>query len=74
MSNALNDELTNNFRALKREAAQAAQNGVGKIKTGKDPLDFTLYCLLGLELMKLGGNDAIFAHTLMIFCWNLLCL
>jgi hypothetical protein len=48
-------------------------DGNGRIKIGKEALDFGLYRFLAKQMLKSGSKDNIFAHTFMILCWNLMC-
>ena len=73
MSESLQSELKNHFRGLKRTTTKTVAEGGGRIKTGKDALDFGLYKFLCLEFLKSSRPDFIFAHCFMIFCWNLMC-
>jgi hypothetical protein len=73
MSESLQSELKNHFRGLKRTTTKTVAEGGGRIKTGKDALDFGLYKFLCLEFLKSPRPDFIFAHCFMIFCWNLMC-
>ncbi|KAG9416776.1 hypothetical protein AC1031_001159 [Aphanomyces cochlioides] len=54
MSTALEKELTNYFKGLKRTIAQNTSRGLDPIKVGKDPLSFEFYQFLSEQL--LGGD------------------
>jgi hypothetical protein len=73
MTKALEVELKNHFKGLKRKAVIEISNGNGKIKVGKDAMQFSLYQVLGKELLKHHTNDFVFGHTFMVLCWNLMC-
>lgn len=63
------------LKGLKRQVADKKSRGRGKVKEGKDPLDFSLYQKLARLIIQEQGNDrgAIFAHTFLVFAWNLMC-
>ncbi|KAG7346961.1 hypothetical protein IV203_006030 [Nitzschia inconspicua] len=64
----LQSELKTHFRGLQRTKTQALANGEGRVKIGKDALEFAL-CLL---LMKSAKPDYVFTHCFMTYCWNLM--
>jgi len=72
MSTELQSELSNHYKGLKRTVASAIAAGGGKIKSGKDPLAFSLYLFLGLELLVMDSRESVFARTFMILAWNLI--
>lgn len=65
------------FCGLGKLIAKQTQAGMGKIQTGKEPLDFGLYCFLcenlinGTYMDRIGNT--IFAHLFMTVTWNLMC-
>ena len=72
MSTELESELKNHYKGLKRKVASDIAAGGGQIKVGKDPLSFSLFRFLGLELLKLACRESVFAHAFMILAWNLM--
>ncbi|KAG7351570.1 hypothetical protein IV203_010930 [Nitzschia inconspicua] len=64
----LQSELKTHFRGLQRTKTQALANGEGRVKIGKDALEFALYLLL----MKSAKPDYVFTHCFMTYCWNLM--
>ena len=42
-------------------------------RAGKEPIDFQLYRALAALFLKSGGKDTIFAHTMFVLSWNLMC-
>ena len=72
MSTELESELKNHYKGLKRKVASDIAEGGGQIKVGKDPLSFSLFRFLGLELLKLACRESVFAHAFMILAWNLM--
>ncbi len=46
--------------------------GDGEIKVGKDPLSFSLFRYLGLQLLQQPNREYIFAKCFMVLCWNLM--
>ncbi|OWY91480.1 hypothetical protein PHMEG_00039929 [Phytophthora megakarya] len=73
MRPAMEKELKQFFKGLKRQFATSQARGEGHIKVGKDPLSFELYEFLSTHLMALPGSDAIFARVYLIISWNLMC-
>ncbi|KAG7365708.1 hypothetical protein IV203_028378 [Nitzschia inconspicua] len=69
----LQSELKTHFRGLQRTKTQALANGEGRVKIGKDALEFALYKSLCLLLMKSAKPDYVFTHCFMTYCWNLMC-
>lgn len=73
MSQELASELSNYFKGLKRTTTMAIARGEASVKVGKDPLPFSLYKLICLNLLKESKKEYIFGHCFMIICWNLMC-
>ena len=57
MQRTLESELTTHFKGLKRQVAVDASQGRDRVKTGKDPLSFTLYEFLCTEMLKRHSKD-----------------
>ena len=76
-SNRFVSDLATCFKGLGREVTRREGKGKANIKRGKDPLEFSLYCVLGKKLMQTaeGTKDRahVFAHTFSLLCWNLMC-
>jgi hypothetical protein len=72
MSKRLESELSNHFKGLKRQTALQIAQGESEVKVGKDPLSFTLYRFLGLQLMIQNSRECVFARCFMVLCWNLM--
>ena len=68
MSESLRQDLKAYFRGLKRKSALAVRDGEGRIKVGKEPLTFSLYRYLGLQLLIQPSRDFVFARWFMILC------
>lgn len=73
MSSELSEELSNYYTGLKRKCADEVGKNGEKITSGKDPLDYSLYKLFGIELLLSNKKENIFAHTFMTITWNLMC-
>lgn len=70
----MDEELKEFFGGLKRLVAARIQTKNGRIKEGKDPLDFGLYEYLCKQLLKYSiKGDFIFTHTFLTISWNLMC-
>jgi hypothetical protein len=67
------EELSVTFRAIKRDKAQVAQQEGGIVKTGKDPLEFSLYKFMAKELLQIPQKEYTFAHCVFVISWNLMC-
>lgn len=65
--------LTTFFKGLSRVTAQEKQSGIGKVKEGKDAMQFALYQFISLYLLQRGTRDNVFMRTFMILSWNLMC-
>jgi hypothetical protein len=72
MSKDLESELSNHFKGLKRQSARQIANGLAEVKVGKDPLSFSLYRYLGLQIMGQTSREYVFARCFMVLCWNLM--
>jgi hypothetical protein len=66
-------EMRQNFKALKRDGAKLIADGLMKIKSGKDPLSFSLYRYLALQMLQLGKKEHIYGHCFFLLSWNLMC-
>jgi integrase len=66
-------DLSDFMSGAKKELAQARQDGAAKVREGKEPMQFSLYAFFGKYLLQTAHNDATFARTFMILCWNLVC-
>jgi hypothetical protein len=64
--------IANRFSGLKKRIARQISNGYGEIKEGKDPLPFSLFRRIALEMMHGTARDLIFARTFMLLSWNLM--
>lgn len=73
MSATLSSELRNHFRGLKRSTALSVAEGVGSVSVGKTPLEFDLYKLISLEILRQEEKEFIFVHGFLLLCWNLMC-
>eukprot|EP00834_Sanchytrium_tribonematis_P008005 NODE_831_length_3642_cov_0.596669.p1 type:complete len:758 gc:universal NODE_831_length_3642_cov_0.596669:113-2386(+) len=73
MSHELADNLSKNYLGLKRTTTQRIANGDGRVKIGKDPIDFSLYKYFGKVLSRSTNKENIFCHCFLIICWNLMC-
>lgn len=73
MSTRLSEELSAHFKGLKRIVAQAAANGDSQIKTGKDPIPFSLYRVMAREYLSQPSPEYVFGQNYMVMCWNLMC-
>jgi integrase len=73
MPQHLSDELSILFKGLKREIVSRIASGDGRVKTGKDAMDFSLYRYLGKAFLKSGKCECCFGHCFLILCWNLMC-
>ena len=72
MSRKMEGELKDMFKGLKRTTAMQIAQGEGKIKSGKDPLSFSLYRFLAMEMLKEKPREYVFYRFAMIFAWNLM--
>lgn len=70
---AYGTDLGDFMAGAKKELAQVRQDGVAKVREGKEPMQFPLYAFFGKYLLQSAHSDAIFARTFMILCWNLVC-
>ena len=52
MPEQLAAELQDMFKGLKKQAAARVQEGLGKITTGKDVLDFSLYRWIAEKMLR----------------------
>ena len=73
MPEQLAAELQDMFKGLKKQAAARVQEGLGKITTGKDVLDFSLYRWIAEKMLRSEKREYVFAHLLLVISWNLIC-
>lgn len=67
------DSLKTFMRGTKRLAARhKAETGEGKMTEGKEPLQFSQYCILARALLH-GDADFNWGHTFLVISWNLMC-
>ena len=59
---------------MQREVVRRQGRGQGRVKVGKDPLDFSFYLWLGDYFLSNSDHHHghIFAHSFGILCWNLM--
>ena len=69
----LKNDLGVFYSGLKRDGAVSAAKGEVTVKVGKDPLEFSLYCELGLFMLQQESPEYIFGHLYLLLCWNLMC-
>ena len=67
---AADREICVTLKGLKRELAQ--QQGKS-VLPGKKALPFTGYRWLALNLLKAPKTQYLFAHTVLVLSWNLMC-
>ena len=62
------------FGGYKRLIAEEKQNGLRKIREGKVPLTFPVYRYIAQLALQYDRdfNCAVFAHTFLLLCWNLI--
>jgi hypothetical protein len=72
MEPALREAIAKRIHALKKRIARQIAAGDGEIKVGKDPLPFSLYRRISLEMLRCSSRDMVFARTFMILSWNLM--
>ena len=74
MSASLEQELSGHFKGLRRQTASSAQAGAISAKTGKDPMSFSMYRWMCMQMMKLGRlSDFVTSHAMLTLSWNLMC-
>lgn len=73
ISKQIETALETFFKGLKKTTAAAKGRGVGKVQTGKRPMEFSLLCFLAERLLQSGHTDDIFAHCYLLLSWNLMC-
>jgi hypothetical protein len=66
-------ELKLFYKGLKRSVAQQSHENGSRLTEGKEPLPYSLYKLIGLEIHRTGGKDFIFCHLFLVLTWNLMC-
>ena len=66
-------KMGEHFRGIKRKKAIDAQAGNTSVKTGKDPLDFSLYIWFCSKFLKIEKAEGIFAWCALTISWNLMC-
>lgn len=67
-------DLSDFMAGAKKDLAQARQDGTGKVREGKEPMQFGLYDFFGQYLLCNKDHiDAVFAHLFMTLSWNLVC-
>gem|GEM_PF-6093841 len=74
MPSDLSNSLRKDFKGVKRTVAKGASETKDvKVSSGKDPLSFEGYKILGNFSLKQTGTEWIFFRTMLIICWNLIC-
>ena len=74
MPSELSDSLRKDFKGVKRTVAKGASETKDvKVSSGKHPLSFEGYKMLGNFSLKQTGTEWIFFRTMLIICWNLIC-
>ena len=66
MPSAMKQGLTNSFSGLKKRITRQIGAGQGEIKEGKDPMAFTLYRRISLEMLRGTSRDLVLARTFMV--------
>ena len=68
----INEALRHYFTGLKKEAANALMEGVGRVQVGKEQLPYSLYSKLCEHWLKSLEPDAQFSHLFAVLSWNLI--
>ena len=68
----LERELSCHFKGLQHQIASAIGSGDGPIKIGKDPIPFSFYRQVAMEMLRSTSSDMIFSRAFMIMSWNLM--
>jgi len=68
----LSAALETAFLGLRNTTARVTQAS-SNVKTGKDPLSFSMYLFLGAESLKIDSKEYIFFHAFLTLSWNLMC-
>jgi len=67
-------KLTTFFKGLSRQSAIEKGQGIGRIKEGKDAMQFSLYQCIGKYLLeKCVTRESVFTHAWLVLSWNLMC-
>lgn len=73
ISTSLQSQLRTAFKGLKRQVTDKVQSGHGAIKTGKDPLSFSLFHFLSETALKQEDPSFCFFRLFFLLSWNLCC-
>ncbi|ETO63806.1 hypothetical protein F444_18559 [Phytophthora nicotianae P1976] len=52
--------------------SSAISSGDGPIKVGKDPMTFSLYRSIAMEMMRSASREMIFARVFLVLSWELM--
>lgn len=66
-------DLTVFFKGLERRLARRHHDDGVKLTEGKDPLPFSVYRVLAIEIMMEQHAEFGFAHAFLVSSWNLMC-
>jgi hypothetical protein len=58
---------------MKHMHTNKQHRGEAKLTCGKEPLSFSLYAKICLQLLKNGSSGSRFAHAYLTMTWNLIC-
>lgn len=70
------DSLKLCYSGLKRDDSLRKQQGEGKVQEGKEAISYSLYTLMGSELLEGSARnpvEAAFTHCMLTMSWNLMC-
>eukprot|EP00834_Sanchytrium_tribonematis_P003532 NODE_139_length_16235_cov_0.569038.p3 type:complete len:603 gc:universal NODE_139_length_16235_cov_0.569038:14135-15943(+) len=73
MTPELSESQSRNYLGLRRTTAQRTADGEGRIKVGKDPMDFPLLKFICESLLKSKEKENVFGRCFILICWNLMC-
>ena len=66
-------QIADFYKGLQNTIADERAVSGTKLSSGKDPLPFSLYVVMGGELLKCKKMDSIVGRTFLILSWNLIC-
>ena len=72
MPDRMEKELRVIYKGLRRRTVTETSQGRSEVRTGKNPLSFSLYRFLALHLSIASSTDAVFGKFFLTLCWNLM--
>ena len=65
-------QLATDYRGIGWMSALRTTDGEGNIKSGKDPLDFSLLQFIASQQLESTHKQQIFSYIFLILSWNLM--